>query len=400
MKLVALVILLAFSAFFSGSETAFFSLGRFDVQRMALKRERWAEKVVSLLSRPGKLLIAILSGNMIVNITATTLMTGFLIQLVGPGAVPIVVAIMTVLILIFGEITPKVIAVEHNELWARVSASALWIIEFILSPLIFLLTIIQSAIIGKGKFDDLRLDEIDIESAIELAHKQGAVEGEYKELLLHFLTLDHTKVSEIMTPRPQVPICSYESTKKEILESMHEYDAIFCILTGRSEDKPRLIDVSDLSSFDNEEKPWSSLREAYFIAGLKAVSDLFYDLRANRLGKFIVLDEYGDIDGIVDSERILIEVYGRPIIYEKPSKKTYKKLGESYLIGGDTSIQELNELFGLDLKSVYYKTIGGLIIENWGDIPESGRTLEIEGLEIRIIKSSHTKIDLVGIKIE
>ncbi len=398
MRFAFLVILLAFSAFFSGSESAFFSLSRFDVQRMALKRERWAEKVATLLSRPGRLLITILSGNMIVNVTATTLMTGILIQLIGEGAVPIVVAIMTVLILIFGEITPKVVAVEHNELWARTSASCLMALEILLSPFVLILTFIQSAVLGKEKNDDLRLDEVDIESAIELAHKQGAVEGEYKELLLHFLSLDRVEISEIMTPRSQVAICTYNCTKTEILNSMREYDASVCILTGKGGERPRLADKIRLSSYNDNEKPWMGLPDAYLVNDSKSIVDFFYDVRSNRLGSFVVLDEYGDICGIVDFERVLLEVYGKPILGERDGGEVYKRLGECYLVNGDAALQDINKKFGVELKSAHYKTIGGLVTEKCGEIPCSGTKVEFDGLEIRIIKSSNKKIDLLGIK--
>ncbi|HHS50081.1 MAG TPA: DUF21 domain-containing protein [candidate division Zixibacteria bacterium] len=396
MRIIALCILLALSAFFSGSETAFFSLSRFEVQRMAIDERRWAHRVTRLLSRPGRLLIAILAGNMIVNVSATALLTAVFLQLVGPSAVPIAVAIMTVAVLIFGEITPKVIAVEHNAQWARLSSGLLIAIKTVLTPLIAVLSAIQRMALGEEKVDDLRIDEIDMRSALEIAHRQGAIEGEFRELLLHFLTLDRITAEEVMIPRTRVPITGKCTTHEEIRALMDEHEFDVCIIEGGEGERPRIIAKSTLRRGGEEASAWDLAEEVFLVPFSKSVADLFRDLRASKLGKFVVLDEHGDIDGLIEAESLLLEVYGRPILEGKPLE--FPRMGGWFLISGETPIADVNSALGTCWESEINKTIAGAIIELFGEIPAPGSQIEHHGWEIRAIKTTPRKLTLVGLK--
>ena len=398
LKFLFLVILLGLSAFFSGSETAFFSLSRFDVQLSAVKRERGASRVSALLSQPNKLLITILIGNMIVNVWATTFITGAFLEVMGAGAVPVAVTVMTVLILIFGEITPKVIAVEHNSLWARCSAPLLLITGFVVAPLRWLLGGIRASILGREKRDDLQLGKVDIESALELAHREGAIEGKYKELLLHFLSLDRLTAEDVMIPRARIPLFDADSTMAELRRGFEELGSDVAIIMGAEGDRPRLLERRAAFLADENNRPWDIAIEAELIPVSKSIPELFFAERKKRTKRFVALDEHGDVAGVVEEEAVLLSVFGKPAKRDYPDLSAFSKIGDWFLIPAEIDLETFNDIFGSDFESKRYTTLGGFLVEKTGGIPSVGEEIGQGDLAIRVLKRDPRRLEMVAVK--
>lgn len=398
LDIISLAFLLVLSAFFSGSETAFFSLSRFSLQRSAVKRERGSSDVSAMLSKPGKLLITILVGNMIVNVWATTLMTGLLLERIGPGAIPIVVVFMTVLILMFGEITPKVIAVEHNSLWARISAPFLRVIGIIIAPVRWLLQGITAIAQGRERNLDLRLDEVDIASALEIAHREGDIEGEYKELLLHFLSLNKVTGADIMIPRARLPLFDIDSRMSDVCAGFDEMHSDIAIIMGREGDRPRIIERRAVSLAVETDSPWDIAGEVEFVLESKPVSELFFDIRKSSAGRFIAIDEQGDVAGILETESVLLSIFGKRRMRDNIGLRSFSKIGGWFLVPSEIDLQAFNNAFGTSFESERYSTLGGFIVEQLGKIPSPGEEIEMDDTTIRIVKSDRRKIETVAVK--
>ncbi|RKZ31854.1 hypothetical protein DRQ36_00480 [bacterium] len=397
-ELICLGILLAMSAFFSGSETAFFSLSRFDVERMTVRKLRGGSEVARLLGDPARLLAGILVGNMVVNVAATTLTTSAFLELLGPGGVPVAVAVMTVLILIFGEITPKVIAVEHNELWARMGSRALEVVLIIASPFVWVLRVIQTFFLGPRIEDDMRLGEVDIESTLELAQQRGAIKERSKELLLHVLALDNVMAEDIMVPRSQIHFLDASTTIEEAQTKLQEIHAKYAIVKGKPGEKPKIIERDKLL-FKSGTKKISEFAEKPIFAPLnRSLPNLLDDVRTTKCRQVIVVNEKGDMVGIVTRNRILEAVFGKGDTGRKADISRLSRIGGFYLLPATIQLAQFNETFGVDFKSDSSSNLGEYLIEAFGEVPSPGDSIEVEGFLFRVIYADSQKIDRVAVK--
>jgi len=397
LKIILLFVLLSFSAFFSGSESAFFSLSRFDIQVMQVKRRRRADNVAALLRHPGNLLITILVGNMLVNVSATTLMTGVLIAMVGEGAVPIAVIVMTILIIVFGEISPKVIAVEHNSLWARTGSGLLEILEIITAPLRWILQGIQKLILKKERSGDLRLNEIDIESALELAHREGAIGEKARDLVLHFLALDRITAGEIMIPQARIPCISPPFELEKVKAFFKENGEKYALLIER--DKSPLLFERDSVLLANDQASAEDIsRNPVYVPKNRLLAGLFDDIAGGRVEHLIVVDEHGDLAGLLSRDIILSQIFGEPIRRSRIDLNELSRVGDFYLLPADTGLREFNETFGAFLTSDNYNTLGGYLTEEFEEVPCSGKNLEKAGFIFRIVRSKPRNIERIAVK--
>ncbi len=398
LQIALLSILLAMSAFFSGSETAFFSLSRFDIRRMTAKGLPRAGNVAALLKRPSRLLVAILVGNMVVNVAATTLITGIFLKILGPGGVAVAVVFMTALILIFGEITPKVLAVEHNELWARLGSGPVGIVLFITAPLRILLQGIQTLVLGREAQGDTRLGEVDLSSALELAHREGAIEGRSRDLLSHFLSLESISAREIMIPRVKVPIVSPAATPAQALERLAEMSIDFGIVENRQDNTLDILEKERLVFAGDADTVREVARRPVFIPQNKTLASLYLDFYHKRNRHVVVVDEHGDFLGIIEREKVLAAIFAAPLSKARLDTSHLSRIGESYVVSGDMPLEEFNGVFGAELSSDHYSTIGGYLVEMFGKVPLSGESKECERFCFRVIGGDARKIERIAVK--
>lgn len=399
LKINLLFALLGMSAFFSGSETAFFSLSRFDVQRMNARNLRGASSATALLKRPSRLLVAILVGNMIVNISATTLMTSTLLDIVGAAAVPIAVVAMTILVLIFGEITPKVFAVEHNGVWARLSAPIMSATMIITLPVTYVLHIIQGIFLKSGFRDDIRLGEVDLRSALEIAHREGAIEEQGRDLLLHFLNLEHITAKQISKPISRVPILPRNARSTDALGLLADSEMDYAFAGDPNENYFTMVEQEDLIFAEEEERVSVLGKKALVVDGSETLASLFQKIYGEKLRHIIVTDDRGKAIGVAAREDILSGIFLAPLIKGKPDKAKLSKVGRYYIINGDMKIEDFNELFDVDILPIDQPTIGEFLINRKPDI-EAGEIVKYRNLEFRIIRDNVQRIERVAVKAE
>lgn len=404
-QFLILVILLLLSAFFSSAETALMTVNKIRLRSLADDGNRRAALVLDTTEKhTSKMLSAILIGNNIVNISASSL-SATLAYSFGGYMVSIATAILTVAILVFGEITPKNFATIHAE---KVSLAYIPIIRFfmvIMTPLIFLIDVFS-----KGFMFLLRVDpnaknnamtEDELRTIVDVSHEDGVIESEEKEMIYNVFDLGDAKAKEVMVPRVHVAFADVNSTYNELIDIFKEYKFTrLPVYEDTTDNVIGTINMKDLLLFDNTKEFHirDILREAYFTYEYKNISELLVEMREASFNIAIVLDEYGDTAGLITLEDILEEIVGEiHDEYDENEEDFIKEIGEhEYMIEGSTNLDDLNDRLDLQLESEDYDSLGGFIIEHLDRLPEEGDSITTEdGLRLVVESLDKNRIESV-----
>ena len=411
-QFLALVFLLALSAFFSASETALTSLGK-------LKTKSLIERKKSLsawLNNPNSLLTTILVGNNIVNISAAVLLTFILIQLFGETTAGKIGAIstgmMTFLILVFGEIAPKTYARENAEKVALRAIELLSFFFYILFPLVKLFLFIAGQIIrvcgGEKKRFEPFMTEDELRGLIGMGGKEGILEEEKKEMLEGVFELGETKVREIMIPRPDIVAVEIGADLDEVHRvAMSAGHSRILVFKGKIDNVVGILYVKDLLGLwpKGEKKPLSELmRTPYFVPEGKRVDELLREFKSKRIHIAVVVDEYGGTAGLVTLEDLIEEIVGEiEDEYDHTKEEEIIILTDRIaVVSGRAHIGEINEKFDISLpEKDGIETVGGVITDYLGYVPSKGEDIFYQKLKISIIEADPRQIIKVRItKIE
>lgn len=402
-KLWLLAVFLALSAFFSGIEAAFISLSRLDVKRMVDEKLRFALLVRELKEDYHKLVITILIGNNLVNIAASTIAASIAIEVFSSNAIGISTGVMTFVILIFGEITPKTLAIGHKKLICRYSALPLKVLSVLLFPAIRVLDLFSKFLSRVFRAaNEERITEDEIKTLVSLSEEEGSIEKDEKVMINNILRFNDIEVAEIMTPRTDVYFI--ESSQKlseqlpSIIESGHSRIPVFR--------KDRIVgilfirDVLEAVVKGRTNIPISKLlRPPIIVPEQKKIDELFKEMQKRKTHIAIIVDEYGSMSGIVTIEDILEEIVGE--IYDETDKRTVmvKKVDErTFLVNGSKRIVKLNEQLGLNLRfSEDYDTISGFLLKKLGRIPKKGEKLQLKKYTFVVTKADRYRIRQVKI---
>lgn len=394
-ELVAAAVLIALSAFFSGSETALFAVPRFRIEAMRVHRDPRARRVARLLSRPNHLLVAILVGNLAVNVVLTEILGYRIVEwcvqrrLSEMAAYLIATGAMTTLLLLFGEVTPKVLAVQNAE---RVS---LWIARPValfcraVRPVQYVLEMITSAALAVMRLFRLQADpfvtEKDVITALGIGEEQGVVEREERRMVQSIFEFSDTQVEQIMVPRPDMVILPLEATRRQALATVNlsgfsripvydqSIDDVVGVLYGKD-----LLPFVNRNDLDGPVEP--ILRPAYFVPPTKHVHELAAELRRRRTHMAVVVDEYGGTAGLITLEDVLEEVIGEIEDESDVPEQMVRKVDDrTFLVDARLELDELEELLGTELPEHENNTLGGLVIELLGHVPTGGETTECGG---------------------
>ncbi|MBC8477944.1 MAG: HlyC/CorC family transporter [Candidatus Delongbacteria bacterium] len=410
---VILLVLLLLSAFFSGSETAFFSLTRLELKNLAEENDATSQRITLLLERPERLLISILLGNNLVNIAIATIaamITHTII--VGKAVSPLLalivdIIIVTFVILILSEITPKVIAVKNHLRFTRVVAAPLQLFMLLFWPVIRPLELMMGGLVRQvGKRGRIHLSESELKTLVEVGEEQGALEEEEKEMISSIFEFGRTQVREIMIPRIDViaviETTSFDELVRVVTSNGHsripvfreKMDNIIGILYAKDLIPYLLRDTSDFSMA-------TMLREPYFAPDSKQIDDLLRDFQQQKIHMAVVVDEYGGTAGIVTLEDIIEEIVGE-IQDEFDSEGTlFRKMGDgTYLIDARLSISDLNEMFDEDLldDSSDYETLGGFIFDIAGEVPEVANHFDSVGYRFTVLTMEGHRLGLIKVE--
>ena len=391
--MLILVILILLSGFFSASETALTAYRSNNLEKLdEVKSKKTYELLKRWLKDPNEMLTGLLIGNNIVNILASSIATVLVVNHFGKNSSSVLLAtgIMTVMILIFGEITPKLIARNNSSSIAEVVVAIVYVMSFILKPIIALLMIV-SKLIGRIlginiTSSQIMITEEDIISFVNVGNAEGIIEEDEKEMIHSIVTLGETTAKEVMTPRTSMLAFEGNKTIDEVWDEIVENGfSRIPVYNETIDDIIGIMYVKDLMSHiknGNLEVPISQLvRSTYYVPETKSIIEILKEFRSLKVHIAMVLDEYGGIVGLVTIEDLIEEIVGEiRDEYDDEEEEFFKKISENeYEVDAMIDIETLDKELGIDLPiSEDYESLGGLIIKELGRICNVGDEIIIE----------------------
>jgi CBS domain containing-hemolysin-like protein len=407
-KLIILVLLLVMSAFFSSAETAFMSADKFVIRQLIQGGNRKAKRVAKILEDKDAMISAILIGNNIVNIFASSLTTTLVYEVYGNAYVSLATGILTIVVLLCGEIMPKTIAGKYAEKMSMAYAPILYILIKILTPVIWIVNLISAIfmrLLGiETKATDTRVTEDVLKTMLDMSLEDDQIEPEEHEIINNVLEANDFCARDIMVPRANVVGISKDYTYDDVVDVFKkEGYSRLVVLDERNEKVEGILYLKDMMFLPREEFNMEKLlREPYFTFETKKTQDLLTELRRTANSMAVVLDEYGSLAGILTIEDIVEEFVGQiRDEYDADELKQIKKIDDNtYEIYGAVNITDVNEVTGLELESENYNSIGGYIIEKLEDFPKSGDKLTVDGINFEVLSVVDNRIGKISIKIK
>ena len=410
-QLIILAVLILLSALFSSAETSLTTSNKLKIQSLADQGSKRARILLKISEDSGKMLSAILIGNNLVNNAATALTTSLIIQLFGNSAVGIATGVITLLILIFGEISPKTLATIHSEKMALLYAPLIHFLMKIFTPVIFVVNKLSMGVLFLLRVNpDQKVNtmtEHELRTIVDVSHEDGVIESEEKEMIYNVFDMGDAKAKDIMVPRVHVTFADINSTYDELIEIFREDKFTrLPIYEETTDNVVGTINMKDLLLYNyNDKKEFhvrDILREAYFTYEYKSISELLVEMRQASINIAIVLDEYGETAGLITLEDLLEEIVGEiHDEYDENEEEFVRQINDrEYIIEGSMNLDDLNDSLGLNLSSEDYDSLGGFIIEHLDRLPEQGDELTtddgirlvVEALQKNRVESVHLYI--------
>lgn len=394
--IVALVLLVITSAYFSATETAFSSLNKIRLRNMADDGNRKAEATLRLAEDFDRLLSTLLVGNNIVNITAATLGTLFFTKLSPEYGATISTVVLTLVILTFGEISPKTIAKENAESWAMVSTPFLRVLSTVLRPLTILFSLLQK---GIGKLfhasGDRGITEDELITMVSTAEDEGGLDQNESRLIRSAIEFGDMEVEEILTPRVDIVSISDQASAKELDEliSSNRFSRI-PVWRGSIDTIIGMIHEKDFHEAELEDNDsWTHLiSPVIYVTPTSPVADLLYEMQRRKMHMSVVVDEYGGTEGLVTLEDILEELVGEIWDEHDEVVERIRKVEDgSYLISCSASIDDVFQLFDLRMDDDM-TTLSAWVIDSLGHIPKIGDQFTYENLQVTVTKLQRMRV--------
>ena len=385
-QLIILIILLILSAFFSSAETALTTVNKIRIHSLADEGNKRAKSVLKVTDDSGKMLSAILIGNNIVNLSAASLTTSLAYSF-GGSMVAIASGILTVLILLFGEITPKTMATIHSEKMSLLYAPVIHFFMKIMTPLIFVINGLSTGVLLLLRIDpkakNTAMTENELRTIVDVSHEDGVIESDEREMINNVFDLGDARAKDVMVPRVHVTFADINSTYTELIEIFREDKFTrLPIFEDTTDNVVGTINMKDLLLYDNtkEFNIRDILREAYFTYEYKSISELLVEMRQASFNIAIVLDEYGETAGLITLEDILEEIVGEiHDEYDENEEDFIQEISDrEYIVEGSINLDDLNDRLDLNLSSEEYDSLGGFIIEYLDRLPEKGDSITTE----------------------
>ena len=399
-QIIALVFLVAMSAVFSSSETAITSVSKIKVRQLDQKDNKNAHLLKKLHDNMQTTISTILIGNNIVNIAASSIATILFTNIFHQNGALISTVVMTVFVLIFGEVIPKTIAQYKNKSVALKFSRFIYLLTIVFKPIVKILNILTRLVIklfvGEDE-DSSTLTEEELKTLVEVSEEEGVLKNQETEIMINALELKETLAVDIMTPRTSmasVDIEDAESDLKEIIKNI-TYSRI-PVYEDSIDDIIGVLHIKELAhkiiEDDRDFKVRDILKPAFYAYEYIPVVDLFKQMRTKNISISIIIDEYGGTSGIVTMEDILEELVGE-IDDEYDNEKEVTKLSDNeYLVDPEMRIDEVNERFDLDIQSDKFDSIGGFVIELLDRMPKSKDEVEFENLKFVVVNVDKRKI--------
>ena len=392
-QLVSLGVLVLLSAFFSSAETAFSTVNRVRLRTLAEEDHKGAIRVLAILDQYGKMLSAILIGNNIVNLSASSVATTFAISYWGSKAVGIATGILTFVILMFGEIIPKTWAMQRAEFISLMFAPIIRLLMTVLTPVIFLVDMLSNWILRllhiSSEGNNFSITEKELKTYVDVSHEGGVIESEERALIYNVFDFGDTVAKDIMIPRIQMTTVPLSATYQELLSTFQS--CMFTRLPVYDEDPDHIIGIVNIKDFilvkDKEKFSLKKiLREAYYTYEYKNVSDLLMEIREKSSSIAFVLSEYGATVGMITMEDMIEELVGEiRDEYDADEEELIQETEEGqYLVEGGMKLNDINDALDISLDSENYDSVGGLMLEKLDRLPQDQETITLEnGITLR-----------------
>lgn len=403
-QLLSLIILLILSAFFSSAETALTTVNKIRMRSMAEDGTKAALTVMKVIDNPSKMLSAILIGNNIVNLSASSLATTLTISIWGNRAIGLVTGILTLLILVFGEISPKTLATLYSEKLALSYAPVIYFLMTVLTPVIFVINHLSLGFLKLLHVDPNRkadaITEDELRTIVEVSHEEGVIESEERRMINNVFDFGDSMAKDVMVPRIDMTFANVESTYQELIEIFREERFTrLPVYEDNTDNVIGIINIKDLLLCTDEPSfnVRDYLREPYFTYEYKKTSELMFEMRKASVNIVIVLDEYGATAGLITLEDLLEEIVGEiRDEYDEDEEDSLTKLSDTeYIVEGSMKLDDLNDSLDLDLTSEDYDSVGGLVIGLLDHLPEAGEQVVQEGITFVVESVEKNRIDKI-----
>ena len=404
--LIVLVILIVLSAFFSSSETGLMSLNRYKLRHLAQTKHKAARRVEKLLARPDRLLGLILIGNNLVNILASAIATIVCIRLFGDLGVAIATFGLTLVVLVFGEVTPKTLAAMFPE---RIAYPASWVLKGLMvpfAPLVWLINSITNLLLKLLRLEHRKDDSLNTEELRTIVNEAGSlIPQRHQEMLISILDLDKMTVENIMVPRSEISAIDINADWKSILRQLaHCAHTKILLYRDNIDDVVGFLHSRDalrLVARDQFSKS-SLLREVdpiYFIPQGTPLNVQLAKFQRNKERIGLIVDEYGDIQGLITLDDILEEIVGdfTTSMAPAPSDEIHPQPDGSFLVEGSASIRELNKEMHWHLPIDGPRTLNGVILEYLEEIPQPNISVRLAGYPIEILEVENNMVKMARI---
>lgn len=411
-KIAILFILLMLSAFFSSAETCLTTVSKMRIKSMADESVKNAALVLKLVENPTKLLSTILIGNNIVNLSASSLTTSFAIGLAKKAGMTtmesaitgLATGILTILVIIFGEIVPKSFASMNSEKMALVYAKPIYTLANLFYPLSFLFDKLSGTLMSifqKNGEERPAITENELRTILDLSHEEGVIETVERKMITNVVDFGDSLAKDVMVPKMDVEFASADLSYDELIEcySKEKYSRM-PVFDDSRDNILGIVNLKDVFFYHGAKEEFhitDIMREAYFTYEYKKISELFFEMKKDSITMAIVLDEYGSTSGILTMEDLIEEIVGdiRDEYDSNEEDEITKIDDENYILLGIAKLDDIDEALGIKIQSEEYDSIAGHIINLLGHFPDAGESAEDEYARYTVIESSKTRIEKV-----
>lgn len=408
-QLIAIVILLVLSAFFSSAETSFITVNRIKVLSLVEEGNKRAALVIKIIDQPAKMLSAVLIGNNIVNISCSALATSFTISVWGNKATGIVTGVLTLLVLIFGEITPKNTANMYATNMAMAYAPIIWVLMIVLTPVIFIVDHLASFFLWLLRIDNNKKKDIftedEIRTIVNVSQQEGVIESNEKKIINNLFDFGDSTAKDVMIPRIDMTLADVNSSYDDIISLFRQtmytripiYENTPDNVIGILNIKDLIVNPSDNDTFNIR----NIIRKPFFTFEQKNTSDLFKEMQLSSTSIAIVLSEYGTTSGMITTEDLLEEIVGEiRDEYDTDEKEALSKINDTtYRVDGSFKLDDLNDELGTKLESEDNDSVGGLIVERLDRLPKAGDKITVDNVWMFVEKVASNRAESVIVKI-
>lgn len=407
--ILILFILLLSSAFFSSAETALTTVNKLRIRSLVEEDIKSAKTVSLLIENPSKLLSAILIGNNIVNLSASSLATTLAIRNSDKISVGVATAALTIFIILFGEITPKTLATIHAEKLSLAYSMPIFILTKLLTPVIFIVNKLSNGILKIIRVDinakGIAITENELRTIVDVSHEEGVIESEERQMITNVVDFGDSYAKDIMVPRIDMEFASIDLCYSELISAFgKEKYTRMPVYNGTRDNIVGVVHLKDVFFYPGshaEFKIEKIIREPFFTYEYKKTSELFIEMRKNSIYLAIVLDEYGATAGLITLEDLIEEIVGEiRDEYDDDEEDSIQFISENeFIADGNTKLDDINEVLGLSLESNDYDSIAGHIINLLDHLPDKGECVAENNVTFTVTAVDKNRIDKIHILI-